>query len=120
MYIAARSEPGDAPLTKELDSTFVTGHNYGMGVSKYRTSFALDPDTVRLLQSLAERWRVSQAEVVRRAIRTAAQIDSSDSDGLEKRLTRYREAGRLTAEVAEDYLGELTADRGAWQRGPNS
>ena len=91
-----------------------------MSSSKHRTSFALDSDTIRLLQSLAERWRVSQAEVVRRAVRTAAQIDTSDSDGLEQRLTRYRAAGRLTAEAAEDYLGDLSVDRGAWQRGTDS
>jgi hypothetical protein len=89
-------------------------------MAKQRTSFALDGETIRVLQELAERWRVSQAEVVRRAVRAAAEADRSDSVGLTDRLARYRDAGRMTAEAAEAYLGQLAGDRAGWERGMGS
>lgn len=37
--------------------------------SLIRTSVSLDPGTLEILDSLAKRWTVSKAEVMRRAIR---------------------------------------------------
>lgn len=91
-----------------------------MQLAKQRTSFALDAETIRVLQDLAERWRVSQAEVVRRAVRAAAEADRADAEGLVDRLSRYRDAGRLTAEAAEEYLGQVAGDRASWERGSDS
>ena len=91
-----------------------------MAIAKQRTSFALDGETIRLLQALANRWQVSQAEVVRRAVRLASEADRSDAEGLIARLDDYRAAGRLTAEEAEAYLGVVAADRASWDRGPGS
>ena len=88
-----------------------------MASAKYRTSFALDEETIRTLQNLAARWRVSQAEVVRRAVRYAAAEEQTDADRLQQRLAEYREAGKITPEDADRYLGQVAAERAGWERG---
>lgn len=105
---------GAAP---KLDIHIVTTHNYGMQSSKHRTSFALDEDTIRGIQHLASQWQVSQAEVVRRAIRMTAERERSEANRIHRRLTEYQDAGRMTAEVADEYLSEVAADRSDWKRG---
>jgi Ribbon-helix-helix protein, copG family len=45
--------------------------NDGMAVMTHRTTFTLDGATVRRLKRLASRWKVSQAEVIRRALAQA-------------------------------------------------
>ncbi|MGH8426751.1 MAG: hypothetical protein ACRES7_02065 [Gammaproteobacteria bacterium] len=37
-----------------------------------RSTYALDPETARLIKHLAGDWEVSQAEVIRRSVRKAA------------------------------------------------
>lgn len=88
-----------------------------MVTAKHRTSFALDEETIRRIQHLAAQWHVSQAEVVRRAVRMTAEGERSDADQLRERLTSYQEAGRMTAETADQYLAEVSADRAGWKRG---
>jgi len=86
-------------------------------MAKQRTSFALDEETIRLLQHLAGQWRVSQAEVVRRAVRLAVEQDWTDTVYIRQRLAEYQDAGRITAEAADEYLGDVAADRAGWERG---
>ena len=43
-----------------------------MAVTKIKSTYSLDVETVRTLESLARRWNVSKSEVLRRAIRAAA------------------------------------------------
>lgn len=38
-----------------------------------RSTYALDSDTDRAIKALAQRWRTSQAEVIRRSVRLAAE-----------------------------------------------
>lgn len=91
-----------------------------MSRSKQRTSFALDHETLRYLQQLAEQWHTSQAEVVRRAVRLAVEQDRIDTEGIAARLKEYQSAARLTSEQADRYTSELAAERADWQRGDNS
>ena len=91
-----------------------------MVTTKHRTSFALDEETIRRIQQLAAQWHVSQAEVVRRAVRMTVEGERSDADQLRERLNRYQESGRMTAETADQYLVEVSADRAGWERGGGS
>ena len=43
-----------------------------MAVTTIKSTYSLDVETVRTLESLARRWNVSKTEVLRRAIRAAA------------------------------------------------
>lgn len=47
-----------------------------MAIPKIKSTYSLDVETVRTLESLARRWDVSKTEVVRRAIRAAARETS--------------------------------------------
>ena len=44
-----------------------------MAVTTIKSTYSLDVETVRTLESLARRWNVSKTEVLRRAIRAAAE-----------------------------------------------
>ncbi|TVR89620.1 MAG: ribbon-helix-helix protein, CopG family [Spirochaetaceae bacterium] len=85
--------------------------------AKHRTSFALDEETLRLLQQLAGQWRVSQAEVVRRSVRLAVEQDRTNTSRLRERLGSYQEAGHLSSDEAEGFLGRIAAERADWGRG---
>jgi hypothetical protein len=50
-----------------------------MAVTSIRTTYALDLETVRTLEKMAQRWDVSKSEALRRAIRFAADQDLSGS-----------------------------------------
>lgn len=84
----------------------------------HRTSFALDEATAERLRRLARRWKVSQAEVVRRAVRAAD--ERAESDAVAERLERYRAGHRLAREDADAYLARVGRDRAEWSRGHDS
>ena len=48
-----------------------------MAVTTIKSTYSLDVETVRTLESLARRWNVSKTEVLRRAIRAAAEGEKS-------------------------------------------
>ena len=49
-----------------------------MAIPKIKSTYSLDVETVRTLESLARRWNVPKTEVLRRAIRAAAREESPD------------------------------------------
>jgi hypothetical protein len=78
-----------------------------------RSTYALDVETVQLLEELARRWRTSKSEVLRRAIRTAAAQQQPDrvADRLAA-LERLR--ARLTPAQARRWERAVRAERRAW------
>lgn len=91
-------------------------YHYGMSeaISKHRTSFALDEATADRLRRLSRIWGVSQAEVVRRAVRLADESSASRLESVAERLEAYQKGERLDRRRAEDYLDQVHADRGEW------
>jgi predicted transcriptional regulator len=90
----------------------------GMAKMTCRTTFALDDKTIQRLKHLAARWRVSQAEVVRRAVaQAAAQPEPQVSDPVAT-LQHLQESGLgLDSKKAEAYLAQVYADRKRWRGG---
>ena len=43
-----------------------------MAIPNIKSTYSLDVESVRVLEALAQRWKVSKSEVLRRAIRIAA------------------------------------------------
>ena len=76
-----------------------------MAIPKIKSTYSLDVETVRTLESLARRWNVSKTEVVRRAIRAAAGEKS-------QRVQEKREALRQL----QDYVQRHNIDVAAWER----
>lgn len=82
----------------------------------HRATFALDEGTTERIKSLAKLWKVSQAEVVRRAVSQAKTVTSKpDPVALLRRLHAAGEG--LPAKAAKAYLAEVREDRKKW-RGP--
>jgi Arc/MetJ-type ribon-helix-helix transcriptional regulator len=86
-----------------------------MTSSKYRTSFALDGRTIERLRRLSARWKVSQAEVVRRAVEIAERQDRDAASEVREQLQSYRASGKLNPQEADAYLEEVREDRRQWR-----
>jgi hypothetical protein len=69
------------------------------------------------MKRLAARWRVSQAEVVRRAVERAEAADAEEAAARIARLRAYHECGGLGVERAEAYMEEVAENRSEWGRG---
>jgi Arc/MetJ-type ribon-helix-helix transcriptional regulator len=87
-----------------------------MTVMEHRTSFALDEATILRLRRLAGIWRVSQAEVVRKAIKKADEEVDEKSAALVDRLRAYHGQGGIDADAADSYLDEVAENRADWGR----
>ena len=66
-----------------------------MATGKIRSTYSLDVESVRQLEDLARSWNVSKSEVLRRAIRSAAQLEWPDHDALDA-LDRLQRSMNLT------------------------
>ena len=66
-----------------------------MAITTIKSTYSLDVETVRALEALAQRWRVSKSEVLRRAIRLAATEDAPN------RSTALGALNRLQASVRQ-------------------
>ena len=78
---------------------------FDMAVTTIKSTYSLDVETVRMLESLARRWNVSKSEVLRRAIRAAAEEKSPRA---RKKLEALRQ---LQASVKRRGV-----DLAAWER----
>jgi hypothetical protein len=86
-----------------------------MATMTHRTTFALDEATMARIKNLSALWKVSQAEVVRRAVSLAQSPApaSSPKVGFEKFL---RSGNGLDSRMAGQYLEEVREDRQMWRR----
>jgi hypothetical protein len=101
---------------RDLRAGTSDGMHDGMPLMTHRTTFALDKATAKRLKRLAALWRVSQAEVVRRAVAQAeAAVNAAKPDPVAL-LQALHAAGRgLGADSAETYLKEVREDRRRWR-----
>jgi hypothetical protein len=82
----------------------------------HRTTFALDKATAKRLKRLAALWKVSQAEVVRRAVaqaEAAATVAKPDPVSLLEEL--HASGQGLDVHRAEAYLLEVGESRKHWR-----
>jgi hypothetical protein len=70
----------------------------GMQTMIHKTTFALDEATALRLKRLAARWKVSQAEVVRRSVEQAEQQLTTSPSDIDRRLETARQ---LRASIKE-------------------
>ena len=84
-----------------------------MSESLTRTSMALDTWTVQALRYLSEKWNISKAEVIRRAVRQLkekAEAEEQTVDPLQA-LEWLQNGGGLVAEDAEKFRSDVVAER---------
>ena len=63
----------------------------GMAIMTHRTTFALDAITAQRLKRLAARWKVSQAEVVRRSVEQAEKQATAQPEDVGRRIEIARQ-----------------------------
>jgi Ribbon-helix-helix protein, copG family len=88
-----------------------------MATQTVKTTYSLDLKTVRTLEALAQRWKVSKSEALRRAIRASAEREPREA-GREalRALDELQQALGLTAETADQWVRALQDERRAWTR----
>ena len=88
---------------------------YGMKTMSYRTTFALNRETIGRLKHLSGVWQVSQAEVVRRAISMADEHVKTEPDATSMLRALHASGNVLVREQAEAYLAEVQDQRSSWR-----
>ncbi len=84
-----------------------------MATTTVKSTYSLDVETVRALERMALRWRVSKSEALRRAIRTAADRAAEQApDGLVA-LDQLQRSLALDARAAERWEAEIRRERRA-------
>ncbi len=81
-----------------------------MVTSKIKSTYSLDVETVRQLEDVARRWNVSKSEVLRRAIRSAAALESPDQDALDA-LDRLQRSMNLTEKRSAAWAKRVREER---------
>lgn len=79
-----------------------------------KSTYSLDIETMRALETLARRWNVSKSEVLRRAIKAAAAEDATRESGPLSALDRLQTSVRERAVDMERWREDVEAERRAW------
>jgi len=84
-----------------------------MAIPTIKSTYALDVETVRALERMAQRWKVSKSEALRRAIRAASgQEEPGTSDALEA-LDQLQRSLRLSPARARRWAARARGERRA-------
>jgi hypothetical protein len=87
-----------------------------MARTTIKSTYSLDVETVRALESMARRWKVSKSEALRRAIRSAeARVDPARSGALAA-LDELQKSLDLTEDQASRWQRRVRRERRATSR----
>lgn len=84
-----------------------------MAITTIKSTYSLDVETVRALETLAQRWSVSKSEVLRRAIRIAATEDAPSQSTALDALDRLQTSMRKRKVDVTRWARDLNAERRA-------
>ena len=87
-----------------------------MGSLSIKSTYALDPDTVRTLDNIARRWKVSKSEALRCAIRAVAGSVPERSQNALQALDDLQAALEATATTTRAWGQTARAERRASSR----
>ena len=87
-----------------------------MAMTTIKSTYALDVETVRALERMAQRWKVSKSEALRRAIRAAASERPPGATDALQALDRLQRSLRLTPAKAKAWATTSRLERRAWSR----
>jgi hypothetical protein len=76
-----------------------------------RSTYALDPESVRRLERISRQWGVSKSEALRRAIRRLSPDATVESGDALKVLTELQRSVRLTPAKAERWMRDVRRER---------
>jgi hypothetical protein len=81
-----------------------------------KSTYSLDPDTVRTLHEIARRWKVSKSEALRRAIRAVADRLPEQSHDALQALDDLQSSLGATATTTKAWMQAARAERRASSR----
>ncbi len=81
-----------------------------------RSTYALDPDTVRRLERISRQWGVSKSEALRRAIRRLTPDDEGEGGQALAALTQLQRALKLTRASADRWVRDVRRERASFPR----
>lgn len=87
-----------------------------MAIMTVRSTYALDPDTVRRLDEVARRWGVSKSEALRRAIRAVAGQSAGSRRGPTEALDALQRSLGLSGGPARSWARQMRQERRALRR----
>lgn len=87
-----------------------------MAIMTVRSTYALDPETVRILEEAARRWGVSKSEALRRAIRTAAGREPVSPRSAIHALDQLQKSMGLNSASARAWIRRVRQERQAATR----
>jgi predicted transcriptional regulator len=82
-----------------------------MAIPKIKATYALDSETVRALERMARRWKVSKSEALRRAIRAAAEREATEAGDALAALDRMQQLLALTPAAARRWRSAARTER---------
>lgn len=85
-----------------------------MATTMIKSTYALDVDTVRALERMAQRLGVSKSEALRRAIRAAAGEEPSGTKDALQALDRLQQSLDLTPAKARAWARKARGERHTW------
>jgi hypothetical protein len=96
-----------------LDAEKKYGHTRGMAMTTVKSTYSLDLDSVQALDEIAQRWKVSKSEALRRAIRTTRVSMAEEEGGAIEALDRLQEIMRVTPRAAREWARRSRQERRA-------
>jgi hypothetical protein len=84
-----------------------------MAVLSIKSTYTLDPPTVKALEVMARRWGVSKSEALRRAIRAAERVADGGEAAPLAALTALQQSVKLTPAKARAWAARGRAERHA-------
>ena len=88
-------------------------YSIGMAIPNIKSTYSLDVESVRVLEALAKRWKVSKSEVLRRAIRIAAHGDYPEKRTTLEALDQLQSSVRERRIDLEKWARDVKAERQA-------
>lgn len=88
-----------------------------MATTTIKSTYSLDVESVRILENLAQRWKVSKSEVLRRAIRVASLQELPANQATLDALDRLQDSLRRRKINLAQWEREVKAERLAVYQG---
>jgi ribbon-helix-helix CopG family protein len=84
-----------------------------MAIPRIKSTYVMDVETVRALESIAQRWNVSKSEALRRAIRASAEQQPPEAPDALRALDQLQRSLKLTPARAREWARAVRAERRA-------
>jgi len=94
-----------------IDTKLVWPYHLHMPTPTIKSTYSLDPRTVRELERLARRFGTSKSEILRRAVHALARHETQPEPQSLQALEELQKSVGLTTEGAEDWAAQIRRER---------